>query len=181
MLATLRDFCGSWGVMSNIVPKHSSRIDQPFQEAGLIKHIFLFFALKETELVSEASIQPASNMSCETSELCQTFLHPWGLHCQDLWRHCQGFLQDLQHFSRVADEDLGRPRVGSWMPVGGCRVWFLMCTLYCILDGQTLELRMITRLLALSASCAFPLWLHALSCNGLSKIYLILDPKHTRD
>ena len=47
--------------------------------------------------------------------------------------------------------------VSFFMLVGGCRVWFLMCTPYCTLDGWTFGLRIIGMLLALSAPCVFPL------------------------
>ena len=53
---------------------------------------------------------------------------------------------------------LGRLMVCSYMLTGGCRIWFLMCT---PLDRQRFCLRMIGMLLALSASCIFPLQLHA--------------------
>ena len=55
----------------------------------------------------------------------------------------------------------GRFLVSSCMLVGGCRDRFLMRTLYCTLDRRRFGLRMIKMLLVLSASCVFPLRLHA--------------------
>ena len=51
--------------------------------------------------------------------------------------------------------------VNSCMLVGDCIVWFLKRTSYCTLDRRRFGLRMIGMLLALSASCVFPLRLHA--------------------
>ena len=51
--------------------------------------------------------------------------------------------------------------VSSCMLIGGCRVWFLMHTSYRFLDIQRFGLRMTGMLLALFASCIFPLRLHA--------------------
>ena len=48
--------------------------------------------------------------------------------------------------------------VHSCTLVGGCRDWFLMCAPYCTLGRPRFGLRM---LLALSAYCIFPSWLHA--------------------
>ena len=51
--------------------------------------------------------------------------------------------------------------VNSCMLVGGCRDRFLMRTPYRTLDGRRFGMRMVGMLLALSASCIFPLRLHA--------------------
>ena len=51
--------------------------------------------------------------------------------------------------------------VNSCMLVGGCRDRFLMCTPYRTLDRRRFGMRIVGVLLTLSASCVFPLWLHA--------------------
>ena len=61
----------------------------------------------------------------------------------------------------IIDDDLGRLVVSSCMIIGGWTAGFLMCRPSCILDRQSFGLRMIWMLLALSASCVFPLQLHA--------------------
>ena len=55
----------------------------------------------------------------------------------------------------------GRLMVNCCMLVGGFRDWFLMFTPYCTLDRRRFGLRMRGMLLTLSASCTFPLQLHA--------------------
>ena len=56
---------------------------------------------------------------------------------------------------------LGRWMVCSRMLAGGCRVRFWMRRPYCTLDRRRYGLRMVEMLLVLSASCVFPLRLHA--------------------
>ena len=56
---------------------------------------------------------------------------------------------------------LGRLMVSSCMLIGGCRICFLMGTPCCTLDRRSFGLRMIEMQLTLSASCVFPLPLHA--------------------
>ena len=55
----------------------------------------------------------------------------------------------------------GKLVVSSCTLIGGCRVWFLMHRPFCTLDRWRFGLIMIGMLLAFSASCIFPLWLHA--------------------
>ena len=62
---------------------------------------------------------------------------------------------------------LGRLMVSPYVIVGDCRVRFLMPTPCCTLDRRRFGLRMIRMLHALSASCVFPLRLHA----SLSRTY----------
>ena len=57
--------------------------------------------------------------------------------------------------------------VNSCMLVGGCRDWFLMRTLYRTLDRRRFGMRVVGMLLALSASCVFPLLL----CASLPRTY----------
>ena len=171
MLATLRDFCGSWGVMSNIVPKHSSRIDQPFQEAGLIRRIYLFCTERD-----------------RTSF--------WGINSTCIKYVVWNFrtLSDISSSTRFAlSRFVTLPRLPArpsalfkscWRGFGKAEGRFLNACwwlLSLILDVHTLLHCWWANAWALSASCAFPLQLHALSCYRFSEIYLILDPKHTRD
>ena len=64
----------------------------------------------------------------------------------------------------VADEKMERLKVSYSMPVGRGRVRLLMRRPYRILDSRRFGLRMIGRLLALSAPCVFPLRLCASVC-----------------
>ena len=56
---------------------------------------------------------------------------------------------------------LGRLMVNSCTLISCCRVRFLMRTPYRTLDRRRLGMRMVGMLLALSASCVFPLRLYA--------------------
>ena len=56
---------------------------------------------------------------------------------------------------------LGRLMVSSGILAGGCRDQFLMRTPFRALDRSRFGMRMVGILLALSASCVFPLRLHA--------------------
>ena len=55
--------------------------------------------------------------------------------------------------------------VDSCTPVGGCRVRFLMCWSCCTFCKRKLQMRMVGRLLALSAFYIFPLQLDSLSVS----------------
>ena len=90
------------------------------------------------------------------------------VECSSLkrWRHCAWHMwMDgwMAHSSLM--RILGRFMVSSCMLIGGCRVWFLMRRPYCTLDRWKFGLRMTGMLHALSASCVFPLRLHASASN----------------
>ena len=70
---------------------------------------------------------------------------------------------------------LGRLVVSSCTLIGGCRVWYLMHRSFYTLDRWRFGLIMIGMLLAFSASCIFPLWLHASLPWTYNRLFLLIS------
>ena len=100
---------------------------------------------------------------CENRRLSHAHLLPYveswsATSSSSLWRLLSKW-DVMAHSSHT--RILGRLMVSSCNLVGGCRVRFLMHGPHRTLDRRWFGLRMTGRLLALSASCIFPLRLHA--------------------
>ena len=132
-----------------------------------------------TQSVTNSIIKPEEQLKAKTSNVnCghRFLLHVWHVYFRSLWplpwRRLVPLISICEWKPSVmelifgdgwflADEDWGRLMATSGMLDGGRRVRFFMRWPYCTLDRRSFRLRMIGMLLALSASCVFPLRLYA--------------------